>query len=138
MENENIYDSDIDYLYDSKDKPSWKILYYMYLDQGSPDKLVITLQKYKAAKLYLYHKGAIKEWQYKNSSFIRFLNLLVNYHMINSLPDYVPQTYIKVIPKEKQSIINEIQEHIIPGYNFKQETEKARIEKVEKEIMKWN
>ena len=50
MEN-NIYDSDIDYLYDSKDKPSWKILYYMYLEQGSPDKLVITLQKYKAAKL---------------------------------------------------------------------------------------
>ena len=123
---EEIYDSDASYLYNAKDKPSWKIFYYMYLNQSKPQKIILDIQEYMSAKLIAFKSGVITKSQYSTNTLIEFLSMLKKYRIIRSLPKRLDDRFIKVIEYDKATIIQDIESRIKPDEKFKQEISEKR------------
>ncbi|MEM3858737.1 MAG: hypothetical protein QW478_04950 [Candidatus Micrarchaeaceae archaeon] len=131
---DEIYDSDISYLYDGKDMPSWKIFYYIYLTQGKPKKIVLDVNEYKSARLSLLKTGVISKSEYAASTFIEFLSMLKKYRIIRSLPSSLDDRFIKVIDHDKATIIQNIEGRIRPDEKFQEELRVIRGERILKAL----
>lgn len=121
-----VFGSTEEYFHNSSDMPSWKIHMRMSIDQedSMEEGLIIDRERYMATKLSLYKEGIITESQYAQNSWAEYLGMLHKYEILPGIPSKIDD-YIKVIPHQKDTLLQRIQLKIRPEEKFKKQ--KLRI-----------
>ncbi len=110
--------------------PAFKILVYMYMEQGAGNYLVITYPRFKKAKRDLIEAGFIP----KNTtlSYAGLIHVLHRFHLV-SMPNFITTTNVYIIPKDKEPLATLVSKISLYEY-IRYKAIKQQADEVVKEI----